>query len=130
MKVKVENPLVALQVGTEKIALKTKEAYELKVTGVYEDGSLKDVTKSANFKSSNPSVVAVDASGKLVAQDKKGNATVTITKDKQSLNIPVEVTEKETGLLLEVQDGSGRGIDNVSVVLEDSKKENTKVNNR
>ncbi|WP_410981184.1 choice-of-anchor L domain-containing protein [Bacillus pacificus] len=127
VKVKVENPLVALQVGTEKIALKTKEAYELKVTGVYEDGSLKDVTKSANFKSSNPSVVAVDASGKLVAQDKKGNATVTITKDKQSLNIPVEVTEKETGLLLEVQDGSGRGIDNVSVVLEDSKKKTQKL---
>lgn len=71
VKVKVENPLVALQVGTEKIALKTKEAYELKVTGLYEDGSLKDVTKSANFKSSNSSVVEVDASGKLVAQDKK-----------------------------------------------------------
>ncbi|MCC2472410.1 choice-of-anchor L domain-containing protein [Bacillus pacificus] len=127
VKVKVENPLVALQVGTEKIALKTKEAYELKVTGVYEDGSLKDVTKSANFKSSNPSVVAVDASGKLVAQDKKGTATVTITKDKQSLNIPVEVTEKETGLLLEVQDGNGRGMDNVSVVLEDSKKKTQKL---
>ncbi|WP_088231200.1 choice-of-anchor L domain-containing protein [Bacillus cereus] len=127
VKVKVENPLVALQVGTEKIALKTKEAYELKVTGLYEDGSLKDITKSANFKSSNSSVVEVDASGKLVAQDKKGTATVTITKDKQSLNIPVEVTEKETGLLLEVQDGSGRGIDNVSVVLEDSKKKTQKL---
>ncbi|KAA0761189.1 choice-of-anchor L domain-containing protein [Bacillus sp. SH5-2] len=127
VKVKVENPLVALQVGTEKIALKTKEAYELKVTGLYEDGSLKDVTKSANFESSNPSVVAVDASGKLVAQDKKGTATVTITKDKQSLNIPVEVTEKETGLLLEVQDGNGRGMDNVSVVLEDSKKKTQKL---
>ncbi len=127
VKVKVENPLVALQVGTEKIALKTKEAYELKVTGLYEDGSLKDVTKSVNFKSSNSSVVEVDASGKLVAQDKKGNATVTITKDKQSLNIPVEVTEKETGLLLEVQDGSGRGMDNVSVVLEDSKKKTQKL---
>ncbi|EOQ33372.1 TPA: choice-of-anchor L domain-containing protein [Bacillus cereus] len=127
VKVKVENQLVALQVGTEKIALKTKEAYELKVTGLYEDGSLKDVTKSANFKSSNPSVVAVDASGKLVAQDKKGTATVTITKDKQSLNIPVEVTEKETGLLLEVQDGNGRGMDNVSVVLEDSKKKTQKL---
>ncbi|HGH7179592.1 hypothetical protein DXB51_21775 [Bacillus cereus] len=127
VKVKVENPLVALQVGTKKIALKTKEAYELKVTGVYEDGSLKDVTKSANFKSSNSSVVAVDASGKLVAQDKKGTATVTITKDKQSLNIPVEVTEKETGLLLEVQDGNGRGIDNVNVVLEDSKENKQKL---
>ncbi|MES5954456.1 choice-of-anchor L domain-containing protein [Bacillus fungorum] len=127
VKVKVENPLVALQVGTEKIALKTKEAYELKVTGVYEDGSLKDVTKSANFKSSNSSVVAVDTSGKLVAQDKKGTATVTITKDKQSLNIPVEVTEKETGLLLEVQDGNGRGMDNVNVVLEDSKENKQKL---
>ncbi|WP_439019958.1 choice-of-anchor L domain-containing protein [Bacillus thuringiensis] len=127
VKVKVENPLVALQVGTKKIALKTKEAYELKVTGVYEDGSLKDVTKSANFKSSNSSVVAVDTSGKLVAQDKKGTATVTITKDKQSLNIPVEVTEKETGLLLEVQDGNGRGIDNVNVVLEDSKENKQKL---
>ncbi|GAB6614993.1 MULTISPECIES: choice-of-anchor L domain-containing protein [Bacillus] len=127
VKVKVENPLVALQVGTDKIALKTKEAYELKVTGVYEDGSLKDVTKSVNFKSSNSSVVEVDASGKLVAQDKKGTATVTITKDKQSLNIPVEVTEKETGLLLEVQDVNGRGMDNVSVVLEDSKKKTQKL---
>ncbi|HHL3300076.1 choice-of-anchor L domain-containing protein [Bacillus sp. SM-B1] len=127
VKVKVENPLVALQVGTKKIALKTKEAYELKVTGVYEDGSLKDVTKSVNFKSSNPSVVAVDASGKLVAQDKKGTATVTITKDKQSLNIPVEVTEKETGLLLEVQDGNGRGMDSVNVVLEDSKENKQKL---
>ncbi|BCB36828.1 hypothetical protein BCJMU51_1705 [Bacillus cereus] len=127
VKVKVENPLVALQVGTKKIALKTKEAYELKVTGVYEDGSLKDVTKSVNFKSSNPSVVAVNASGKLVAQDKKGTATVTITKDKQSLNIPVEVTEKETGLLLEVQDGNGRGMDSVNVVLEDSKENKQKL---
>ncbi|WP_212935903.1 choice-of-anchor L domain-containing protein [Bacillus hominis] len=127
VKVKVENPLVALQVGTEKIALKTKEAYELKVTGLYEDGSLKDITKSVNFKSSNSSVVEVDASGKLVAQDKKGTATVTITKDKQSLRIPVEVTEKETGLLLEVQDGNGRGIDNVSVVLEDSQKKLNKL---
>ncbi|MBM6644520.1 choice-of-anchor L domain-containing protein [Bacillus sp. RIT 809] len=127
VKVKVENPLVALQVGTKKIALKTKEVYELKVTGLYEDGSLKDVTKSVNFKSSNSSVVEVDASGKLIAQDKKGTATVTITKDKQSLNIPVEVTEKETGLLLEVQDGNGRGMDSVNVVLEDSKENKQKL---
>ncbi|MEX0377357.1 choice-of-anchor L domain-containing protein [Bacillus sp. S4] len=127
VKVKVENPLVALQVGTKKIALKTKEVYELKVTGLYEDGSLKDVAKSVNFKSSNSSVVEVDASGKLIAQDKKGTATVTITKDKQSLNIPVEVTEKETGLLLEVQDGNGRGMDSVNVVLEDSKENKQKL---
>ena len=43
------------------------------------------------------------------------------------MNIPVEVTEKETGLLLEVQDGNGRGIDNVNVVLEDSKENKQKL---
>ncbi|MGR5914313.1 Ig-like domain-containing protein [Bacillus pacificus] len=90
----------------------------------------KDVTKSVNFKSSNASVVEVDASGKLVAQDKKGTATVTITKDKQSLNIPVEVTERDWLITRSTRWKWTRNMTMVASFLEDSKKKTRKVNNR
>ncbi|MEI4830231.1 choice-of-anchor L domain-containing protein [Bacillus sp. FJAT-53711] len=127
VKVHVTNQLLELHASTSHISLKTNEIYDLKVTGVYEDGSIQDVTSGVTFKSSNSSVVTVDSSGKLTTLNQKGKAIITITKDGQTLNIPVEVTEKEMGLLLDVQGTNGQAVEHVSIVVEDAQKKMSKL---
>ena len=58
--------------------LSAGQSTSLTVTGHYSDGSAKDLTSSATWNSSNTSIAAVDADGKVSAKG-EGSATITAT---------------------------------------------------
>src|SRR5207253_5928558 len=63
-KLKVQiNPLTSLAIAPARISLATGDVQQLRVVGKYLDGSVKDVTASAAWSSSTPTVASISASG-------------------------------------------------------------------
>lgn len=70
--------LVGLKVFPEEPVLQNGETQQLLVAAVYSDGTQKDVTRRALYKSADPKVAEADASGKLKAAE-FGESAVLVT---------------------------------------------------
>jgi hypothetical protein len=64
---------------------------DITVTGSYDNASSANLTGQSSFSSSDPSVTAVNASGRVVAL-KSGSATITVTSGGQQAQVAVTVT--------------------------------------
>src|SRR5437588_746867 len=63
-KLKVQiNPLTSLAIAPARISLATGDVQQLRVVGKYLDGSVKDVTASAAWSSSTPTVASINQNG-------------------------------------------------------------------
>jgi hypothetical protein len=74
---KLDKP-VSVKVSPKDKVLAKGETQQALARAVYADGSERDVTRLASFASSDPTVAAVDASGKITAQG-FGEAVVSVT---------------------------------------------------
>ncbi|MDI3528973.1 MAG: lactocepin [Thermoanaerobacter sp.] len=66
--------------------------YQMKVTGIYSDGTEKDITKDANYTSKDTSIATVDKG--LVKGVKKGTTVININYGGKTISVNVTVKEK------------------------------------
>ncbi|WP_175400684.1 Ig-like domain-containing protein, partial [Paenibacillus sp. KS1] len=85
----------SISVSPDSAALKVGKDAQLAVTAVYSDGSKKDVTSDADYRTANPSIAAVSDTGKVTAVG-KGETTVTVAYEGKTYAVPVTVTEETT----------------------------------
>jgi len=91
----VDPVLTSISVSPDSAALKVGKDAQLAVTAVYSDGSNKDVTSDADYRTANPSIAAVSDTGKVTAVG-KGETTVTVAYEGKTYAVPVTVTEETT----------------------------------
>jgi len=89
----------SLKVTPSSVSLPTGRTQQLSVTANYSDGSTQDVTNSASYNSSDPGVATVSSSG-LVTAVGTGSATITVSCESKTVQVPVEVTAPSGGLLI------------------------------
>jgi hypothetical protein len=66
-------------------------------TATYSDGTSRDVTRQATWRSSDPTIISVTAAGVITAQQKSG--TVTITAAVSSVTGATQATSQAPVLL-------------------------------
>ena len=84
--------LTSIAASPATMSFTTANAWQdITVTGSYDNASSANLTGQSSFSSSNPSVAAVNASGRVVAF-KSGSATITATSGGQQAQVAVTVT--------------------------------------
>jgi uncharacterized protein YjdB len=53
------------------------QSQQMTATATFSDGTARDVTRQATWRSSDPTVIAVNTAGVITAQQKAGTATIT-----------------------------------------------------
>jgi hypothetical protein len=86
--------VVSIAVGIDRQLLPVGETAQVRATGTYTDGSTKDLTGSAVWKSSSPGVVSVNSAGAIVAKA-VGSAGVSATASGVTGSTTVLTTEAE-----------------------------------
>ncbi|MBC7093365.1 Ig-like domain-containing protein [Candidatus Bipolaricaulota bacterium] len=82
--------LESIDVEPASVSLPAGRTQQLSVTAHYSDGSTRDVTGQASYRSDNASVAAVSSSG-LVTGLSQGTASVTVSFGGRSVSVPVAV---------------------------------------
>lgn len=83
--------LAKISVGATSSSLAAGEKLQLTATGIYNDQSTQNVTATATWQTSDPTVATVNSAGMLTAL-KQGSVTVTATVGTISGTMPVTVT--------------------------------------
>ena len=86
------SPLTSIQVSPTNPSITTQGSQQFSASGIFNDGTLKDITNGVTWTSSDTSIATINALGLAAATGKLGSTTITATSGSISSSTTLTVT--------------------------------------
>lgn len=86
------SPLTSIQVSPTNPSITTQGSQQFSASGIFNDGTLKDITNGVTWTSSDTSIATINALGLASATGKLGSTTITATSGSISASTTLTVT--------------------------------------